>query len=182
VRYPAAAPEPVTGRPTRRLAAAPWPAHSGGAGPAWRRTGRAALPAAVGLLVVVAVFLIGNVIEPGRAPHAGTVPSATPSSPGATGSRMVDVNLGALIGQPVGAAAHLLRQQGLAVHVRWRHSGGQPPGTVLSVRPAGPRPAGSLVTLTAALKPGHDGQGGDGQGGDGNGHHHGHPGENSGMD
>ena len=183
-RYPPAAPEPVTGQPTRRLAAAPWPAHRGGAGPAWRRrTGRAALAAAVGVLVVVAAFLISSVIEPGRAPHAGTVPSAAPSSPaqpGATGSRMVDVNLGALIGQPVGAAAHLLRQQGLAVHVRWRHSGGQPPGTVLSVRPAGPRPAGSLVTLTAALNPGHDGQGGDGQGG--NGHHHGHPGGNSGMD
>jgi hypothetical protein len=185
-RYPAPAPEPVTARPTRRLAAAPWQAHGGGAGAAWRRrTRRAALPAAVGLLVVVAAFLIGSVIEPGRAPHAGTVPSATPSGPprpGATGARMVDVNLRALIGQPVGAAAHLLRQQGLAVRVRWQHSGGQPPGTVLSVRPAGPRPAGSLVTLTAALKPGHDGQGGDGQGGDGNGRHQGHLGGNSGMD
>src|SRR5262249_55600217 len=108
-RYPAAAPEPVTGQPTRRLAAAPWPAHRGGAGPAWRRrTGRAALPAAVGLLVVVAAFLIGSVIEPGRAPHAGTVPSAAPSSPappGAPRSRMVDVHIGAPLRPPGRAAA-----------------------------------------------------------------------------
>jgi len=50
------------------------------------------------------------------------------------------------------------------------------------VRPAGPRPVGSLVTLTAALQPGQGGQGGDGQGGDGNGHHYGHPAGNSGQD
>jgi beta-lactam-binding protein with PASTA domain len=96
---------------------------------------------------------------------------------------MVDVNLGALIGQPVGAAARLLRQQGLVVRIRWRHGDGQPPGTVLSVQPAGPRPVGSLVTLTVALKPEQDGQqggpGGDGQ--QGHGQHHGQPG-NSGLD
>ncbi len=140
---------------------------------------------------MVAAFLIGIVIEPGHATHAGTVPSATPSGPArprSTGATMVDVKLGALIGQPVGAAAHLLRQQGLAVRIRWRHSDGQSPGTVLSVQPAGPRPVGSLVTLTAALKPEQDGQqgggqqGGDGQHGDGNGHHGGHPGGNSGLD
>jgi hypothetical protein len=143
------------------------------------------------LLVVVAAFLAGSMIAAGHTPHAGTGPSATPSSParpGATGATMVDVNLGALIGQPVGAAAHLLRQQGLAVRIRWRHGDGQSPGTVLSVQPAGPRPVGSLVTLTAALKPEQDGQqGGQGgqQGGDGqpgNGHHHGQPGGNSGLD
>ena len=53
---------------------------------------------------------------------------------------------------------------------------------LLSVRPAGPRPVGSLVTLTAALQPGQGGQGGDGQGGDGIGHHYGHPAGNSGQD
>jgi len=100
---------------------------------------------------------------------------------------MVDVKLGALIGQPVGAAAHLLRQRGLVVRIRWRHGDGQPPGTVLSVQPAGPRPVGSLVTLIAALKPEQDGQqggpGGGQQGGDGQqGHGHGQPGGNSGLD
>ena len=75
------------------------------------------------------------------------------------------------------------RQQGLAVRIRWRPSEGQPPGTVLSVRPAGPRPVGSLVTLTAALTPGQGGdqQGGDGQQGNGNGDGHGHPGGDSGV-
>src|SRR6516165_6741247 len=189
MRYPAGGPEAVTEQPTRPLTTALGPAHRGGAAPLWRRrTGRALLPAAVALLVVVAAFLVGSVIEPG---HAGRGPSATPSGParpGSTGATMVDVNLGALIGQPVGAAAHLLRLQGLAVRIRWRHSDGQPPGTVLSVQPAGPRPVGSLVTLTAALRPGQDGQqggqGGGQQGGDGqHGHdHHGQPGGNSGLD
>jgi len=53
---------------------------------------------------------------------------------------------------------------------------------VVSGQAAGPRPVGSLVTLTAALQPG---QGGDQQGGDGqhgNGHHHGRSAGNSGLD
>jgi hypothetical protein len=187
MRYPAVAPEPVTGLLTRHLPDPPpgahWPVRDE-AGASWRRrAGRAALPVAAGLLVLVAAFLIGSVIEPGHAPRTGAVPSATPSGPaqpGSTGATMVHVKLGALIGQPVGAAAHQLRQQGLTVRIRWRHSGRQSPGTVLSVRPAGPRPVGSLVTLTAALPPGHGGQGGDQQGGDGphgdgNGHHLGPP-------
>ncbi len=140
----------------------------------------------------MAAFLIGSVIEPGHAPHAGIVPSATPSGPSRPGSaraRTVDVKLAALIGQPVGAAAHSLRQQGLTVRLRWQHSDRQSPGTVLSVRPAGPRPVGSLVTLVAALPPGQGTQGGDHQGGggqhgggNGNGHHQGHPAGGSGLD
>ena len=187
MRYPAGG-QAVTEQPTRHLTTALGPAHRGDAAALWRRrTGRALLPAAVALLVVAAAFLVGSVIEPG---HAGSGPSATPSGPsrpGSTGATMVHVKLGALIGQPVGAAAQLLRQHGLTVRIRWRHSDGQAPGTVLSVRPAGPRPVGSVVTLTAVLKPGPDGQGGDQQGGDGqhgngDGHHHGHPARNSGMD
>jgi hypothetical protein len=196
MRHPAGGPEAVTERSTRHLTTAPGPAHRGGAGAPWRRrTGRALLPAAAALLVVVAAFLIGSVIAQGHGSHAGGVPSATPSGParpGSTGATMVDVNLGALLGRPVGVAAHLLRQQGLAVRIRWQPSDGQSPGTVLSVQPAGPRPVGSLVTLIAALRPGQDGQqggqdgggqqGGNGQPGDGNGHHHDHPGGNSGLD
>jgi eukaryotic-like serine/threonine-protein kinase len=189
VRYAAIAPEPVTELPTRHLTdpSALWPVRGEAEAGAWRRRlGRPALAAAAGLLVVVAAFLIGGVIERGHAPHAGIAPSATPSGParpGSTGATMVHVRLSALIGQPVGATAHLLRQQGLAVRIRWRHSDGQAPGTVLSVRPAGPRPVGSLVTLTAALQPGQGGdqQGGDGQHGNGNGHHHGHAAGNSSL-
>ena len=193
MRYPAGGPEAVTEPPTRHLTTVLGPAHRSGAAALWRRrTGRALLPAAVALLVVVAAFLVGSVIEPGHTSHAGRGPSATPSGPvrpGSAGATMVDVNLGALIGQPVGAAAHLLRQQGLVVRIRWRHGDGQPPGTVLSVQPAGPRPVGSLVTLIAALKPEQDGQqggpGGGQQGGDGqqgHGYHHGQPGGNPGLD
>src|SRR6516165_3559767 len=193
MRYPAVAPEPVTDPPTRQLAdtSATWlvPGEAETGAP-WRRHARpVALAAAAALLVVVAALLVGSVIAPGHAPRTGAVPSATPfgpARPGATGT-MVDVRLSALIGQPVRAAAYLLRQQGLTVRIRWRNSDGQAPGTVLSVQPAGPRPVGSLVTLTAALQPGQGGQGGDGQGGDGqqgdgNGHHYGHPAGNSGMD
>ena len=151
----------------------------------WRRRvtarpGRAAAAAAV--VVIAAAVAIGSVIEPGPAPHAVTIPSATPSSPARPAhaqATMVDVRLGALIGQPVAAAAQRLRQQGLSVRIRWRHSGEQPPGTVLSVRPAGPRPVGSTVTLTAVLKragDAGDGQGGHGQDGNGKGGHKHHPG------
>jgi hypothetical protein len=194
LRYPPAGAEPVTQPPTRHLAdtppPAPWPVPDEAATPWRRRAGRAALPVAAALLVVVAAFLIGSVIDPGPAPRTGTVPSATPSGParpGSTGATMVHFRLGAVIGQPVDDAARRLRQQGLTVRIRWRRSDGQAPGTVLSVRPAGPRPVGSLVTLTAALKPephgqGGDQQGGDGQQGNGNGHHHGHAAGNSSLD
>ena len=190
MRYPAVAPEPVTDPPTRQLAdtSATWlvPGEAETGAP-WRRRARpVALAAAAALLVVVAALLVGSVIAPGHAPRTGAVPSATRSGPARPGSpgTMVDVSLSALIGQPVRAAAHLLHQEGLTIRIRWRNSDGQAPGTVLSVRPAGPRPVGSLVTLTAALQPGQggDGQGGDGQQGDGNGHHYGHPAGNSGMD
>ena len=192
MRYPAVAPEPVTDPPTRQLAdtSATWlvPGEAETGAPR-RRARPVALAAAAALLVVVAALLVGSVIAPGHAPRTGAVPSATPSGParpGATGT-MVDVRLSALIGQPVRAAAHLLRQQGLTVRIRWRHSDGHAPGTVLSVQPAGSRPAGSLVTLIAALQPGQGGQGGDQQGGDcqhgdGNSHHHGHRAGNSGLD
>jgi len=188
MRYPAVAPEPVTEPPTRHLAdtSTTWlvPGEAETRAP-WRLRARpAALAAAAALLVVVAALLIRSVIEPGHAPRTGAVPSATRSGPARPGSpgTMVDVSLSALIGQPVRAAAHLLHQEGLTIRIRWRNSDGQAPGTVLSVRPAGPRPVGSLVTLTAALQPGQGGQGGDGQGGDGNGHHYGHPAGNSGQD
>jgi len=193
MRYPAVAPEPVTEPPTRHLAdtSTTWlvPGEAETRAP-WRLRARpAALAAAAALLVVVAALLIRSVIEPGHAPRTGAVPSATRSGPARPGSpgTMVDVSLSALIGQPVRAAAHLLHQEGLTIRIRWRNSDGQAPGTVLSVRPAGPRPVGSLVTLTAALQPGQGGQGGNGQGGDGqhgdgNGHHYGHPAGNSGVD
>jgi serine/threonine-protein kinase len=126
---------------------------------------RAGLPTAAAIVVVAAAFLIGSTIDPGLAPHAGTVPSVAPSGPfrpGATQAATVEVRPGPLIGQPVTAAVHRLRQQGLSVRIVWRRSGEQPPGTVLSVQPAGQRPVGSLVILTVARTPRRHGQRGDG--------------------
>jgi hypothetical protein len=177
--YPGVAPGPVTA-PTQQLAAPPMPAHRhargryAAPGSWWRRLvarpARAVLPAAAAVLVIAAVLLLGSLIQDGPAPHAGTVPSATPTGPARPGSARVttvEVRPGPLIGQPVTVAAHRLRQQGLSVRIVWRRSGEHSPGTVLSVSPAGRRPAGSTVTLTAALAPhGHgDNQQGQ-QGGD----------------
>jgi hypothetical protein len=132
---------------------------------------RAVLPAAAGIVVLAIAFLIGSAIDPGPAPHAGTVPSATPSGPirpGAAQAATVEVRPGPLIGLPVTTAVRRLHQQGLTVRVVWRHSDKQAPGTVLSVQPAGRRPAGSLVILTGAraaqrhAQRGHGDQHGDG--------------------
>jgi hypothetical protein len=119
-----------------------------------------------------------------------TVPSASPSGPAQPAraeATTVDVRAGTLIGQPVAAAAHRLRHRGLSVRIRWRHSGAQPAGTVVSVQPAGQRPAGSRVTLTAALSPDYAGDQGDAedsQGGDGDQGHglHHPPGQGSALD
>jgi serine/threonine-protein kinase len=106
--------------------------------------------------------------------HPVAAPSAS-SRPADPGVRLVGVRRSALIGQPVATAARLLRQHGLRVRVRWLYSAAAPAGTVLAVQPAGRRPAGSVVTLIAAVPPpGHSGDGGDGgpghgDGGNGNG-------------
>src|SRR6185437_17139589 len=93
-------------------------------------------------------------------PRAMAQPPAT-SSPQIASVSTVEVRAEALIGQPVTAAARKLRQLGLTVRVVWRTSGDQAAGTVLAVRPAGRRPAGSLVTLFGAFrKAGNRDQGG----------------------
>jgi hypothetical protein len=134
---------------------------------------RAALLVAIAAAVVAVAAVIGSVIGPTPTPHAGAIPSATPTGPALPTSKAstVDVRVGPLLGEQVAAAAEQLRRQGLSVRVIWRHSDGQPPGTVLSVAPSGQRPVGSLVTLTGALRPRHSGDGGGNQQGDGNGSH-----------
>ena len=105
-------------------------------------------------------------------PPAAAGPSAThrPADPRV---RLVDVHRGALMGEPVTTAARMLRRQGLRVRVRWQFSAAVPAGTVLAVRPAGPRPAGSVVTLIGAVPPPSPGPGDHGHG---HGHDHGHGG------
>ena len=172
-RYPGLAPAAVTvetANPTRLLpmlpgAAGQPPPGLGGTLAAWRRRlrRRAALPVAAAVLVIVGAFLISSLINPGPAPRAGA------DRPSSANVATVEVNPGLLFGQPVTVAAQRLRQQGLTVRVIWRHGHKESAGTVLAVWPTGPRPVGSMVTLTGALGP-HQGHGdGPHQGhGDGN--------------
>jgi serine/threonine-protein kinase len=129
----------------------------------------------LGAAALFAAALAGGIFlasqaGPDRALHPVAAPPAS-SRPADPGVRLVDVRPGALIGQPVTASARLLRQHGLNVRVRWLYSAAAPAGTVLAVQPAGPRPAGSVVTLIGAVPPpGHSDHGhghGGGDGGDG---------------
>jgi eukaryotic-like serine/threonine-protein kinase len=156
------APVPMTGMVTERLQRRPPVAprrHR-----ARHALRRAVLPAAAAIVVIATAFLIGSAISPGPAPHAGTVPSAAPPSPPRMGSQAVTVEVrpGPLIGLPVTVAVRRLHQQGLSVRIVWRRSDRQPPGTVLSVLPAGQRPVGSTVVLTGVSAPQRHGQQGDG--------------------
>jgi serine/threonine-protein kinase len=152
-------PAPAQAGPARRRGR-----HSGGMLP-----GRAAALGAAGLIaaVVLGVALAGT-LNHARSQARTTSPSAAPSRASAVGT--VEVNSGSLAGQPVSAVRRQLQQLGLAVRVLWQPSD-QDPGTVLSVQPAGPVPAGSVITVNAASQPHHDRHGqGDGQGnGNGNG-------------
>jgi hypothetical protein len=116
------------------------------------------------------------VVGPG-APHGPvSVPSGT-SGPASPVAQLVDVNGNSLVGQPVPAVARELRKLGLVIRMRWRPSGLQPAGMVLSVRPGGRVPAGSPVVVTGVLRPRgptakpHDQGDGNGKGkGNGKGH------------
>ena len=131
--------------------------------------GRAAVLGAGGLTgaVVLAVLLAGMLSGAGSPAHTASPPAApSRTSPAAT----VQVSAGSLAGQPLSAVRRQLQQLGLTVRVQWQPSG-QDPGTVLSVQPSGPVPAGSVIAITAAAPPHHDrhrhGDGhGNGDGGD----------------
>jgi len=124
-----------------------------------RRLGRRMALAAAVLVMVLAGVITSSEISLSP-PRAMAQPPAT-SSPQIASVSTVEVRAEALIGQPVTAAARKLRQLGLTVRVVWRTSGDQAAGTVLAVRPAGRRPAGSLVTLFGAFrKAGNRDQGG----------------------
>jgi eukaryotic-like serine/threonine-protein kinase len=136
-------------------------------------------------LAVVAAALIAGLAGVMLASGSGTAspqrhPAAhrqTTPPPHSSSAQTVQVNGSTLIGQPADAVTQRLRQLGLQVHVLTVRTGQQPPGTVVSVQPGGQVPAGSTVTVTAALAPaghaadGHHhgdgkGKGGGGQGGD----------------
>jgi beta-lactam-binding protein with PASTA domain len=81
----------------------------------------------------------------------------------------VYVNAAALVGRPVGAVRQQLADRGLRTRVIRSVTGGQRPGTVVSVQPGGRVTEGSIITVAAAVAPGHrhhQGEGhGDGKGG-----------------
>ena len=99
-----------------------------------------------------------------------TAPRVVPAAPSA---RTVEVNAAALTGQRARLVIQRLRQLGLHPHVVWAADGGQEPGTVISVQPNGQVRPGSIITVTAALRPpgqrDHHGHRGDGGGGNGQG-------------
>jgi len=140
--------------------------------PADRRPGRhGARPrrgtalAVAGAIVVagVAGWLLRGGVGTASPQHQPGTPRPAASTPAA---RMVAVNADALTGQPVHQVSQQLSQLGLQPHVVWAPADGQDPGTVVSVQPSGQVPAGSLVTVTAALG-GHGHGHGNGQGGNG---------------
>ena len=142
-----------------------------------RRPGRAAVlaAAAAAALAGLLALVLTSVIGPAAAKFPASVPSGT-SGPASPTARLIAVNGSSLTGLPVSAAVRRLHRLGLTVRVRWRASGLQPAGTVLSARPGGRVPPGSVIVLTGALAPaGHRGAG-HGHGhphGQGNGHGHG---------
>jgi eukaryotic-like serine/threonine-protein kinase len=104
---------------------------------------------------------------PSQAQPGAPQPAGISSAPA---GRTVEVNAGALAGQQAGAVSQRLRQLGLRPRVVGAVRGGQAPGTVISVQPSGQVPAGSLVTVIAAVQPPGHGNGngnGDGQGNNG---------------
>jgi len=148
------------------------------------RPGRGVLFAVAGVAVVagLAGWLLAGAFGagPGQPQPGGPQPAAgtpgaaarTPTSPAARApttpaARSVEVNADALAGQQASVVSQQLRQMGLRPRVVGTVRGGQAPGTVLSVQPSGQVPAGSIVTVTAALAPPGQGNGdGNGQGND----------------
>jgi beta-lactam-binding protein with PASTA domain len=82
----------------------------------------------------------------------------------------VYINAAALVGRPVEAVRQQLADRGLRTRVIRSVTGGQRPGTVVSVQPSGRVAEGSIITVAAAVAPPghrhHQGEGhGDGKGG-----------------
>jgi beta-lactam-binding protein with PASTA domain len=66
---------------------------------------------------------------------------------------MVNVNAAALIGRLVDAVRQRLARLGLRPRVVPSVTGGQAPGTVVTVQPSGHVAKGSVITVTVAVAP-----------------------------
>jgi eukaryotic-like serine/threonine-protein kinase len=189
---PATAHEPQPWAPVGWAPATPAPAPSRGAGtnhptlvtelpaaeldqlspPRRRRAGLVA--AAVVALAIAITAGVAFAQRGGSGPTRKPVAVAHASAPAV---RLVDVQRSALIGQPTQVAVQQLRAKGFRVQVQLDPTFSQRPGEVVAVHPAGPQPAGSLVTIVSSTWPGgfgfghhhHHHFGGNGNGGNGNG-------------
>ena len=109
------------------------------------RRGRRILLATAAAGAAVIAFLLTS----GTGAQDGSPPAvAAPATP-----ITVDVHGAALRGQPVKAVRRHLRHLGLKVRIRWRPSPRLPPGTVISVRPAGRVATGTTIAVVGALQP-----------------------------
>jgi serine/threonine-protein kinase len=129
------------------------------------RPGRAATLAATAAIATAALAGWLIMTKPGPAPPSQLAGTQT-AGPTAPAAPMVTVDEAALAGQPADRVLRQLRQAGLRPALAQTPDGRLPPGTVISVQPAGQVPAGSAVTVTAASS-GH--RHGHGDGGDQNG-------------
>jgi eukaryotic-like serine/threonine-protein kinase len=152
----AAAPQPTThlgaapGEGSLPGTRTPRAGHPVAAAPGWPRW--LTMAAVTGLLVAgMAGWLLATVFA--AVPAQGRLTGPAAARPGLPAARTVRIDGAALAGRPVRVVRRRLHHAGLVVRVLWRHSGRQDPGTVVAVEPTGPVPAGSLVLLTAALRP-----------------------------
>jgi serine/threonine-protein kinase len=118
-----------------------------------RRGGRRRSVAVVASTAAVAGLAAGGLV-------AASVLRATPvavqdvAGPGVTaaapGGRYVHVPADGLTGRRLATVVSRLRSMGLAPKVMWAEHTGHPAGTVISVTPSGPVPAGAAVIVTVA--------------------------------
>jgi serine/threonine-protein kinase len=135
-----------------------------------RRPGRARAGLVAGLAVMLVALAGWLLVSAVRGPASPA--SAPPASRAVRtqGPPTVYINAAALVGRPVGAVRQQLADRGLRTRVIRSVTGGQRPGTVVSVQPSGRVAEGSIITVAAAVAPPghrhHQGEGrGDGKGG-----------------
>lgn len=128
----------------------------------WPRRGLLLTVAGAAVTAGLVGWMLAGVLgaAPPQRPPASR--SAAPA-PGTSAAGMVEVDGRSLAGQPVSAVRQQLRELGLRPLVVWVHTTHEAPGTVVSVQPSGQVPVGSIVTVTAVLRP-HGHGNGDGKG------------------
>ena len=140
----------------------------------WRKWA-AGLATAVAGVAALAGWLLAGGGSPSRPAQSATQPAAARSH---SAAHRVEVNPAALARQPADQVSQRLTQLGLRPRVVGAVTGGQPPGTVVSVQPNGQLAIGSVVIVTAAVEPpGHGNDNGNGHGDSGNGHGNGNGGD-----